>query len=877
MTGLTAGDTLAIAPGTYSGGGTFSNLRDLTIINNGGVVTFTGTVIWGGTTMHNIKWTGVGYTGAFYGFVFNTATAFYGQASHTDSTRFDHLDFENASSAAFDFGDSNYGITFNGSSATYKMHCMTFSDLKVFNSSLFIITGYNDPTAAANNLCDSIDMHNIIIQDLQGPGQQVRGTMTHFNMYNWTITYSGTNTLVGDQGVLYINGNGSIHHNYMHGGRGYLARIVSFSMKPLQDSTLFYNNIILSTTHYGGLDIRCDSVDIPWRNSAYLNPIKNVYVVNNTIGNKWNQNFVVPVVVQYQMHNNNILYCKNNLSFAADPNVTNLPQDGILVDYNQGNGKVDTSNNKYYSAAAILSYLQDTLATCRPKSVSALNGAGVPYNFIATDYYDKIRPTPPSIGAVEYAGINSTVIANAGANQTVTLPLDSVALTGVASVAINATITSYQWTQASGPSTAKFGSPILVNTMASTLKAGVYIFSLKVKNSNNDSSTSSVTITVNPQNFPPVVSAGSNQTITLPTSSVTLTGTATDATGTISTYLWTQVSGPNTATITSKAAISSTVTGLIAGSYVFQLKATDNLGLAGNATVTITVNPQNLPPLVSAGSNQTITLPTSTVTLTGTATDATGTIASYLWTQVSGPNTAAIGTNIAISTTVTGLIAGSYVFQLQATDNLGLAGNASVTVTVNPAPPVTNLPPVVNTGIDQTITAPVSTVSVDGSLSSDPDGSIATFVWSQISGPSTSTISTPATAKTTISSLVPGIYVFKLTVTDNLGLSASAQITINVNVATAIFPNPNETTETMLVFPNPATNHMNLAVSNSSMGTMTISIIDVQGKLFYTEKINKAATQLTTPINVSQLPNGTYFLLANFNKSTQINTRFIKQ
>ncbi|MEI7628959.1 MAG: hypothetical protein WCJ80_12005, partial [Bacteroidota bacterium] len=97
MTGLISGDTLAITPGTYSGGGNFSNLHDITIINNGGIVTFTGTVNWGGTTMHNIKWTGVGFTGAFYGFVFNTATGFYGQTIHTDSTRFDHLDFENAS------------------------------------------------------------------------------------------------------------------------------------------------------------------------------------------------------------------------------------------------------------------------------------------------------------------------------------------------------------------------------------------------------------------------------------------------------------------------------------------------------------------------------------------------------------------------------------------------------------------------------------------------------------------------------------------------------------------------------------------------------------------------------------------------------------
>ena len=42
-------------------------------------------------------------------------------------------------------------------------------------------------------------------------------------------------------------------------------------------------------------------------------------------------------------------------------------------------------------------------------------------------------------------------------------------------------------------------------------------------------------------------------------------------------------------------------------------------------------------------------------------------------------------------------------------------------------------------------------------------------------------------AKSSISGLVPGIYVFNLTVTDNLGLSASALITITVNVATSIY------------------------------------------------------------------------------------------
>ena len=44
MSGLSVGDTIAVTPGTYSGGGDFSDLHDITIINNGGVVYFRGTV-----------------------------------------------------------------------------------------------------------------------------------------------------------------------------------------------------------------------------------------------------------------------------------------------------------------------------------------------------------------------------------------------------------------------------------------------------------------------------------------------------------------------------------------------------------------------------------------------------------------------------------------------------------------------------------------------------------------------------------------------------------------------------------------------------------------------------------------------------------------
>lgn len=93
------------------------------------------------------------------------------------------------------------------------------------------------------------------------------------------------------------------------------------------------------------------------------------------------------------------------------------------------------------------------------------------------------------------------------------------------------------------------------------------------------------------------------------------------------------------------------------------------------------------PPIVDAGGNKTITLPTNTTTLAGSAQITTGgaTIISYTWTKQSGPAGGAIASPSAAITGITGLQAGVYVYQLNATDSNGLPGTASVTVTVNAA------------------------------------------------------------------------------------------------------------------------------------------------------------------------------------------------
>jgi hypothetical protein len=97
-----------------------------------------------------------------------------------------------------------------------------------------------------------------------------------------------------------------------------------------------------------------------------------------------------------------------------------------------------------------------------------------------------------------------------------------------------------------------------------------------------------------PSNQPPTVSAGADKTITLPTNSVSLTGSATDADGTIASYAWSKISG-GSATITSPSNASTTITGLVQGSYTFRLTATDNKGAIASDDVLITVNAQPTP------------------------------------------------------------------------------------------------------------------------------------------------------------------------------------------------------------------------------------------------------------------------------------------
>ena len=189
-------------------------------------------------------------------------------------------------------------------------------------------------------------------------------------------------------------------------------------------------------------------------------------------------------------------------------------------------------------------------------------------------------------------------------------------------------------------------------------------------------------------NTAPVVDAGPDQTITLPATAALLGAVTDDGVSTPLVITWTKTSGPGPVTFSSPNAASTNATFSTTGTYVLTLTANDG-ELVASDTVTVVVNgiPNN-PPVVDAGPDQTITLPTNVVTLAGTVTDdgVPGTGVTSQWTKVSGSGTVTFGNAAAPSTTATFSLPGSYVLQLSGSDGvLTTTDTATITVNSNPA------------------------------------------------------------------------------------------------------------------------------------------------------------------------------------------------
>jgi hypothetical protein len=99
------------------------------------------------------------------------------------------------------------------------------------------------------------------------------------------------------------------------------------------------------------------------------------------------------------------------------------------------------------------------------------------------------------------------------------------------------------------------------------------------------------------------------------------------------------------------------------------------------------VTPSNMPPILTAGPDQTISFPTNTVTLNGVVADdgLPSNTLSIAWTYIAGNSSVFFGSTNTPVTTVTFTNTGTYTFQLSASDGQ-YSTNATTSVTVLPGP-----------------------------------------------------------------------------------------------------------------------------------------------------------------------------------------------
>jgi uncharacterized protein YkwD len=208
-------------------------------------------------------------------------------------------------------------------------------------------------------------------------------------------------------------------------------------------------------------------------------------------------------------------------------------------------------------------------------------------------------------------------------------------------------------------------------------------------------------------------------------------------------------------------------------------------------TVEEPVSVPNQAPVANAGSNFAV-YTGETVNITGTGTDSDGTIVSWSWQRVSGlAVTLQNADTNRVRFTAPGTT-GTIVLRLTVSDDDGATDTDDVTVTVQNPPPPPNQSPSANAGPDQTVQQGAQ-VTLSGS-GSDPDGSIASWSWQQVSG-TTVTISNANSQQAGFTAPgTSGDIRIRLTVTDDDGASDTDDVIITVESVSA----PDNTTGSTL-------------------------------------------------------------------------------
>ena len=286
-------------------------------------------------------------------------------------------------------------------------------------------------------------------------------------------------------------------------------------------------------------------------------------------------------------------------------------------------------------------------------------------------------------------------------------------------------------------------------------------------------------------NVAPTANPGASQNV-LVGAVVSMDGSASkDPDGGTLTFKWTLIGKPvgSAATLTNSSYPNPKFTADLAGNYVLSLVVNDGKKDSAVASVSVTATTANAAPVANAGSNQSVTIG-ATVTLDGTASsDANHDSLTYKWALQSKPNnsSATLSSLTSAKPTFKADLAGTYVATLVVNDGKANSDVAVVSVLAS----VANSLPVAKAGATQNVVVGTS-VTLDGTASSDANGDSLTYKWSLLYKPtgSLASLASASTSKPTFNADTVGTFVVSLIVND--GKADSAEVSSTTVIAEAL-------------------------------------------------------------------------------------------
>jgi RHS repeat-associated protein len=387
------------------------------------------------------------------------------------------------------------------------------------------------------------------------------------------------------------------------------------------------------------------------------------------------------VWVAHSLNRSTVGHLKNDGTYVGTITVQSGPT-GVAVD---GAGKVWATNHN----SRTVSRIDPNLGPLGPDGVTRVGAVDFTTRNLGGDLYNYSDMTGSTLTGIPASGTWSTVFDSGitGAEWgrigwTARICGDASLIVSVSSSTNGTTFGPSQTvTNGADPSVANGRFlRIVVNFKRSSSGETPVLYDLSV-------GTSGFTLPVVP-NEPPSVSAGNDQTVTLP-DVAKLSGVSCDdgfPRGSSLALTWSKVSGPGDVAFTKPNSPLTDASFTVAGTYVLRLTATDSEHTVSDE-VTVTALPANQAPIVNAGPNQTITLP-NTAALNGTVADdgfPTGATVSTFWSQVSGPGLVTFND---INNPVTRAIfstPGTYVLRLSANDTHRI-GTDDIQIVVNASP-----------------------------------------------------------------------------------------------------------------------------------------------------------------------------------------------